>query len=73
MRTTVYTPKEISKCEKIFLPDHPASDMQGFVSIDHPGLISELTCSIEKRIKSRSPQRESNLQNKVSNKISDKY
>lgn len=73
MRTTAYTPKNKSKCEKIFLPDHPASDKQGFVSIDNPGLLSELTRTIEKRIKTRRSLKETDLQNGVSNKISDKY
>jgi len=53
MRKMRYAPQNIISGEKIFLPDHPCSDKQGFISIDHSGFLNELTSNIKQKIKHR--------------------
>ena len=73
MTTMRYTPQNIKRSEKIFLPDHPCSDKQGFICIDHPGLLNELTSNIQQNIKKRKSTIQRTAELLVLNKTSDKY
>ena len=68
-----YQPQNIKSTEKIFLPDHPCSDKQGFICIDHPGLLNEVTLNIKQSIKMKKSAIQKNAELFVSNKTSDKY
>jgi hypothetical protein len=68
-----YQPQKIKSSEKIFLPDHPSSDKQGFICIDHPGLLNELTSNIQQNIKKKQSTLQRTAELFVSNKTSDKY
>ena len=73
MTTMRYQPQNIKRSEKIFLPDHPCSDKQGFICIDHPGLINELTVSIQQNITKKNSVIQKTAELIVSNKTPDKY
>jgi hypothetical protein len=68
-----YTPKNINNVDKIFLPDHPCSDKQGFIRIDHPGLLNELTSNIRQKLRHGKSNTKNELKLLVSNKTSEIY